>query len=219
LRTLKLRSPASRRGSSLVEVLVSCGLGAMLFGVAGLAMVRTNRTFRATDAVGDAERLAERSIQRVAREFRDVNRNDVVAAPTLDSIEYRRIDSIDGETVTKTPLRRVRLEPDPRDPNDGIDNDRDGRVDEKRVVLATDTSGGGPEAVLVEHVRELLEGELANGIADNPTGLVDEPGFCVTYDAATGVVTLRLTVERAAPESQTVVRTTEIATRLRNAGL
>jgi hypothetical protein len=219
VRTLTCRVARARRGASLVETLVSVAIGALLFSVAGLAMVRTNSTFRVTESVGEAERLAERSIQTIAREFRDVNRNDVVVAATLDGIEYRRIEGIDGETVTKTPLRRVRLEVDPRDANDGIDNDRDGRVDEKRVVLATDTSGGGTEAVLVEHVRELLEGELPNGLDDNGNGLVDEPGFCVTYDVLTGVVTLRLTVERSAPESLTVVRTTETATRLRNAGL
>lgn len=219
MRTLTVGAGSSRRGSSLVETLVSCAIGALLFGVAGLAIVRTNRTFRVTDSVGDAERLAERSIQQIAREFRDVNRNDVIAAATLDAIEYRRIEAIDGETVTKTALRRVRLEVDPNDPNDGIDNDRDGRVDERRVVLSTDTSGGGVEVVLVENVRELLEGELPNSLDDNGNGLVDEPGFCVTYDLPTGVVTLRLTVERTAPESTAVVRTTETSMRLRNAGL
>jgi type II secretory pathway pseudopilin PulG len=208
----------ARRGLTLVETVVSAAVAALLFSAVGVAVVRANRTFKAAEAVGETERLAERSLQRIAREFRDVVREDVTASAALDSIQYRRIEAIDGETVTKTPLRRVRLEIDPNDPDDGVDNDRDGRVDERRVVLSTDTSVAGG-VVLVENVRELLEGELANGLDDNGNGLIDEPGFCATYDVASGVVTLRLTIERTAPEGAAVTRTTETAMRLRNAGL
>jgi hypothetical protein len=63
-------------------------------------------------------------------------------------------------------------------------------------------------------VRELLAGELDNGMDDNGNGLVDEPGFFLRRQGAT--LSAQMTLERVDREGRPIVRTSRSSTKLRN---
>jgi hypothetical protein len=67
--------------------------------------------------------------------------------------------------------------------------------------------------VLCHGVRELLEGEVADGDDDNGNGVSDEAGFNV--HRVGDVLFVRLSVEESL-ENGTIVRTLETSVRLRN---
>jgi hypothetical protein len=67
---------------------------------------------------------------------------------------------------------------------------------------------------LVNWVRELLEGELPNGLDDNGNGLIDESGLSFEIDGDT--ITIRLTLERFDAEGTLITRTVETAVTLKN---
>jgi len=63
-------------------------------------------------------------------------------------------------------------------------------------------------------VRPFLEGEEQNGIDDNGNGLIDEKGLSFTLQG--NMVTIRLTLERARSNGETITNTVETSVTLRN---
>ena len=112
---------------------------------------------------------------------------------------------------------QIFLQPDPADPDNGLDDDGDGFVDECEVVLV-ENRGTADETrtVLVRRVQELLQGELPNGADDNGNGLVDERGFCIEQISDGAGVTIRLTVLRRRPEGGIDTQTVGTTVWLRN---
>ena len=88
-------------------------------------------------------------------------------------------------------------------------------MDEGVLVLVRNVGLTSQQRVVLCHnVRELLEGEIANGIDDNGNLLDDEPGFFI--QKAGRVVTIRLSIEGISPQGQVLVRTAESSARMRN---
>jgi len=67
-----------------------------------------------------------------------------------------------------------------------------GEADERSVVWC-------------DAVRDLLEGELPNGIDDNGNGLIDESGL--TFEIEGNTITIRLTLEKQMPNGRPVKST------------
>ena len=105
----------------------------------------------------------------------------------------------------------------PGELDNGVDDNGNGLVDECRIEFQPDVVGD-PGLVIGwgSFVREYLEGEIPNGVDDNGNGLVDERGLCLTYDNASGVLTVRLTLERLDPLGRPLTRTVETAVQVRN---
>jgi hypothetical protein len=101
----------------------------------------------------------------------------------------------------------------PEELDDGLDNDGNGLVDDGVLVLTRDVGGNEQRLVLCSGVRELLEGEEANGADDNGNGVINEAGFNVRR--VDDVLHVRLSLEEVL-ENNTIVRTLETAVRLRN---
>ncbi|MEW6071147.1 MAG: hypothetical protein AB1726_00950 [Planctomycetota bacterium] len=68
--------------------------------------------------------------------------------------------------------------------------------------------------VLSRGVRELLAGEMPNGVDDNGNGLIDEAGFCANLRE--DALDLRLTPECTDAEGRPILRTMETSVLLRN---
>jgi hypothetical protein len=119
-----------------------------------------------------------------------------------------------GGVVWSAPVR-LSFDYDGADPDDGADNDSDGLVDEGAIVRRVNPgSADETSVVLVNWVRELLEGELPNGLDDNGNGLIDESGLSFEIDGDT--ITIRLTLERFDAEGTLITRTVETAVTLKN---
>ena len=105
---------------------------------------------------------------------------------------------------------------EPGDPDDGLDNDGDQVVDEKRVNWIENFGLPGQRThILCNGVRDALEGEVAdNGIDDNANGLVDEEGLSITIDGER--ITIQLTLERQDSLGDHVQHTLRRVVALRN---
>ena len=110
----------------------------------------------------------------------------------------------------------ITFEYDPGDPDDGVDNDGDGLIDEGRVVWIENQ--GAPNElrkVLCNWVAEDLEGEIpGNNLDDNENGLVDEPGLSFDFEARRA--TVRMTLARRDALGVLIEHTVERTFALRN---
>ena len=90
------------------------------------------------------------------------------------------------------------------------------RLIDEGVVVWTENEGvpGERRVIVCRGVRELLEGEIANGLDDNGNGLIDEPGFCVQVTGE--VVTLRLTLDALDSDNRVLTKTVESSIWIRN---
>lgn len=204
----------------MLELVISVVIATVLLGSVGVTVMRADRAFRATQSSAETERVCERVLERIAREFLDADRNSITltpAAPLLGtSVSFRRAQGWNAGAMELSPQRRVRFELDPAELNDGLDNDADGSIDEGRITIEMDTSVAGGALILVDGVREFSADELANGLDDNGDLRVDEPGFFATYDAVSSTLFLRLTLERRDSDGVLVARTAQLSVRLRN---
>lgn len=220
MRALIRRTRAARRGLTLLELSIAVVISAMLFGAAAVTILRADSAYREAEAGAEAERACEQALERVAREFMNAERTSLALTPAAPlpgaSIAFRRAQGWAGGVLQLGPQRRIRFERDAAEFADGIDNDGDALADEGALILTPDTGAAGGDVVLVNAVAALGAGELANGADDDGDGLVDEPGFFALFDAASGTLTLNLTVERRGPRGRVLVRSAQISVRVRN---
>lgn len=186
-------------GFTLVELVVAASILAMVLGVP-LLLLRTSRRVQETHTVRiQLQSIARRTLDRIAQRLEASGTSVIPQAAVPPGmwttiVDYRPATGwLDGAVVWG-PAERIQLADDPADPPDGIDNDRDGLIDEKRVVRILDFGGPGQRTeVLCESVREWLEGEIpGNGLDENGNGLIDEPGFVFTFEGDRVVVWLTL---------------------------
>lgn len=180
------RSRASRRSAfTLLEMIVSMATLAIVLGSVGMFQKRSEEQSRSALARERAETNGRRTVDRVAAELRGVGFSLLNPDPTsllgTSTITYQKPSGVTnaGVLIWGTPSR-LRLELEPRETNDGTDEDGDGLVDERRLVLVRDVGTLDERTiVLCTGISELSDGELPNGLDDNGNGLIDEPGFSV----------------------------------------
>jgi hypothetical protein len=212
---------ATRResGVTLTEVLLVSALVVTMVG----AMYGLLRAGTDTYAIGvtraDVENHAHSAVDQVA-EALIYSGNTVIqpfaCAPLgTSSITYQECTGYEaGGRLWGDPVEFL-LVPDPADPDDGKDNNRNGLVDEGMLIRIVHPAGGPPrKTVLTRWVRKYLQGETRNGKDDNGNGLVDERGFSL---CRTGEVwTVRLTVEQVDDKGRPLTATAETTLRPRN---
>jgi prepilin-type N-terminal cleavage/methylation domain-containing protein len=204
-----------RAGFTLVESMIAVALLGILF----LAVAQTSS--RASDAFdeGSAEHAlstaTHRCAERIARAIEFSNASIFAGLPAgtlaFDSVEFMTPASFEGGAVLWEP-REITTELEGEELDDGLDNDGDGLVDERRVVLLE--AAGTPEerrVVLASGVSELFEGELANNADDNGNGLNDEPGLAFSADG--DVVFVRLCCQRRDEGGRLLTKTAVTAVR------
>lgn len=207
-------APRARKGFTTVELVTSLAILALIAGYAGTLSVRTQDAYTATSRKLAVENRARRTMQRLVVELAPAGAATLFPRPDSDAcadrLAYRRGSGVqDGEPQWE-PIASLSLELDEGERDDGIDNDDDGQVDERCVVL-TRRAGTPEEArvVLCRGVPELLEGEVLNGTDDNANGLVDEPGFSLSLEGR--LLTIRLSVMATAEDGwRTVTETTSL---------
>jgi hypothetical protein len=212
-------APSHRAGFTLVELAIAGALFAVILGSVALVAGSSERTYRTESVHSQLEAQAGRTMQQVCEELRMAGIDTLSPAPAAgvaaSSVQYVQAIGIENGVVQWTPLRRLELEYELGELDDGLDNNGNGLVDEGRLVLVEDP--GSPNErrrVLTRWVAELLEGELANGLDDNGNGLVDERGFSLEGNGR--AVTVRFTLERRTNEGALLRRTANSSVRPRN---
>jgi prepilin-type N-terminal cleavage/methylation domain-containing protein len=212
-----------RAGFTLIELLISLAILAAMLGALGLAVERGMGMFRMRSATSDVETRAARALDRIVREIRAAGAGTVTDVTTppmapkfwLAAVDYRPALGWTAGAVDLGAPRRIELGLVAGEAANGLDDNENGLVDEREVVLVDDVGAPGERrTVLAARVASLLGGELANGLDDNGNGLVDESGLC--FDQEGDLLTVRLCVQGVGPTGEAISRTFQDAVVLRN---
>ncbi len=217
----RLQAAARRRaGFSLIELVIASLLFGTFAGSLVLVLSTGTRSAGTSLATERLEGTALHALERVVDELTSAGASALVPDPTAPfgsaDLIYQRSAGIDGEAglVWSTP-RRLALQLEDGEEDDGLDNDGDGLVDESKLVWTADPGGAGERSSVWAHgVREHLEGEEANGRDDNDNGLVDERGLSFVRQGRR--LTIRLSVEERDGAGSHLVRTLQTSVRMRN---
>lgn len=206
-----------RAGLSLVELMVAMVILAMLLGAIGATVLRGGTAFEQGVASSEVEVQARRAIDRIADELSGALVGSLAPNSALGSSVLSFADSagyVAGVNVPGT-TSQLLLQPNPSDPDDGLDNNGNGLVDECEVVLVRDSLlPTQTTTTIVPWVREFAQGELENGLDDNGNGLIDERGL--SFELVGETLNIRITLERLDPDQRPITRTVETTVRLRN---
>jgi len=219
-----LNAHRARRGVTLLEVVIATGCLVLLLGAIGTVAQRGRAAAEAGVSASALSGKAQRLVDGIASELMNASSASLPISPAAGraagQVDYRTVEGFDvvqGE-IDEGPLRRIGRIPSPEDPNDGLDNDSDGLVDEGNVVLVLDTAATPAcELVLASGVTEVLEGEIAgNNADDNGNGLVDEGGLSLQWQNGGTSVVIRATLGARGPGGDVLLRTVVTTVHLRN---
>ncbi len=180
-----LRS-ARRRGHTLVEMSVAVAVLGVVLGAVGMFQMLGNDQTEALIERSALDSRAQRALNRIVGELTGVGQSLLVPDPNsalgTASLSYRHPVGVDAAgTLSWGPPSQLLFEADPRDPDNGLDDDSDGLVDECQLVLLRVTGPSGPatRTVLCTDVAPTAGSEAINGLDDDADGIVDESGFHV----------------------------------------
>ena len=215
--------PTERRGRAaftLIEMLISMAVLAFVLGAMALVQIRSQAASKSTLGKTLSEMRARRTLDRVVGELSGVAHSLIFPDPTSNlgtsTLTYQHPTGVDavGNVLWDVPSR-LELQLAPGEVDNGIDDDSDGLVDERRLVLTRNFGTANAESVvLCTGIPRYLEGETPNLLDDNGNGLIDEPGFNI-YRVG-DLLTVRLTVQVPLGGGQVDMTTVQTSIVLRN---
>lgn len=217
---MKFRTKRKQSGFTLVETCITFTVLALILSAVGAVTLAGRDVYQEGMSVATLEARARRALERMATELTAGVKTTLTPNPNTNlgssSLQFQSGTGFSAGTQSLSGLTSIQLESDPNDPDDGIDNDSDGLIDEGQVVLVRNLGQADEiRTVLCKGVRKYLEGETANVADDNANGVVDERGLSFHADAD-GTLTLRLTLQARDPKNRLMVRTVETSVHMRN---
>jgi hypothetical protein len=210
-------------GFTIIEMMIGILMLVMMMGALGIVSFTGRNAYEQATVMNDLDSRGGRSLARVSEELTTISGAQMNPVPTGNSgsevLDFVQAVGFAGGNPIWGPNLRIGAEYEVGEVDDGIDNDRDGLVDERMLVLTRDVASLSPKrVVLVRGVREWGEGEIPNNnIDDNANGVTDEQGF--NMHMVGDVVSLRLWLEAVDADNQVVIREIQNTVRLRNAGV
>lgn len=220
MRTFPTTGGRARGGFTLLELVISLAILSVMVGAALMVQVTGYDAFEAANLQTEAEGKARRGLDRVAQELEravvmNLFTNFTALAPHSESLTWLSASGLVDGALTPGSVTHVSWESDPRDPENGLDDDGDGLVDEGVVALWREVGEAGQIRVVVANdVTRYFAGEVPNGADDNGNGSIDEAGFHFELDG--DLMTLRISVAARDSEGRTVLRTAETSIRMRS---
>jgi hypothetical protein len=185
--------PSPRAGLSALEIVVGVALLAVV--TAKVVIVSSEASTLSNDDIANivVEDEARLTLDRIAYAVMESDRASLLPdaeTPAFSSqIRYRVSLGIENGQVVWDDPEQIVLDPDDR-----------------RLRWIQDPGGAGERSVVwCDAVRDLLEGELPNGVDDNGNGLIDETG--VTFEVDGNTVTINLTLEKEMRGGRRIMRT------------
>jgi prepilin-type N-terminal cleavage/methylation domain-containing protein len=209
----------ARAGFTLIEVVIAATIVSLLLLGLGITTLSGDRVYKAGMAQDRSLVLARRALDRIADAISMGGVGALTPNPVAplgsSTLSFRTPSGYAGGAVTWNSSTRIDFQYTPRDPNDGLDNDRDGFIDDGMIVLTRDVGLATEQStVLARGVSEYLEGEIPNGADDNGNGLRDERGL--SFDISGDQLTIRITVVSRDGNGRNVVRTVSTSVKVRN---
>lgn len=207
-----------RSAFTLIELTVCLTILGTILTALGWFQISSQSSYRQTAARAEAEGRARHAAVRVMEELTGVGTNTLVPDPTSNfgtsTIVFQKPTAVTvAGVITWSASSRLELQND--EANDGVDNDGDGLIDERKLVLVRNVGTAAEKTiVLCNGVPELAPGEFGNNIDDDGDGIVDEAGFNVQRTG--DLLRISLTVERALSDGTTVESTISNSLVLRN---
>ncbi len=206
-------------GFTVIEMMISTVILAILLSVIGLTVLTGQQNFRQGVTEPVLEARARRAMDRIVAELQGAQASSIIPNPTAplgsSSLQFRVCTGYNGTAQLWGPWMMISRVADPRDPQDGVDNDSDGIVDEGRVVLTRDVGGANQQSTIVDGVTRYLQGETAGGGDDNGNGRTDVAGLSFVADA-NQTLTIRLSIAALDPRGKLLVQTVQTAVHMRN---
>lgn len=216
-----MRHPSRNRraGFTLIEALLSVAILGSLLGTVFLVQSRGKNAAETSTAQLQASLKASRVVDRVIRELQCMGGDSATPSPSsslgTDVLTYQVSEGVAGGAVAWSSPRRLELLMAPNEFDNGADDDGDGLVDERALVLTYDVGGANERrTTLCDSIPELAPGETANALDDDGNGIVDERGF--NLHRTGDVLEVRVTVQGAGPEGSVVSASVETSIRVRN---
>jgi len=198
----RARTGAARScaGTTLVEITISLAVFSIFSASAFLAVNASTQGYRTEAVAARLDTRSRRALDEACLRLRQADITSLTPTPVSAPasawwIDFQRAEGYSNGSVDWSLTERLTFESDVTDPDDGMDNDGDGLVDEGRLVwIQSPNTSTEQRIVLCSSVSRTLEGEIAgNGLDDNGNGLIDERGFCIEFVGSRLV--LRLTLE------------------------
>jgi len=211
-------------GFTLSEMIISATIFSVVIGAPAALFINVNKAYRNETFKQEMDSQARRVLDAISARLKLSNPGTFSLPPAAAFIFPAFTNSFDFATVTGyvagAPVPGMtegfRLQYTAADPNDGLDNDSDGLIDEQRIVWVENVGSPNQRTRVIAHwVREDLEGEVpGNAIDDNANGLTDEGGLCFSVDGNRVIVWL--TLERRMADGTLITHTASRTIALRN---
>ena len=217
---MQQRRNTSHSGFTLIELMVVLSIVTLMLSVVGMFQWRSQESYEQTSAQAHAQNACRIAATRALEELTGAAISRFVPDPTsalgTDNLTFQRPTGVDGfGAVTWSDQSRLALAMDTNEIDNGLDDDGDRLIDERRLVLTRGVNTATPQAVTLAHgVAEWFPGEVNNVVDDNGNGIVDEHGFSMRRIG--DLLVLRLSIEVPHSDGQIARWTVETASRLRN---
>jgi prepilin-type N-terminal cleavage/methylation domain-containing protein len=190
-------------GFTLVEIVVSLSILCALVGAAALFQARGQHASTEIQRAAELERRANRAVQTIVGELLSVGVHTLVPDPTgalgTDTLTFQTPVSVSNAGIVAwSAPTSIALQMDDGELDNGLDDDGDGLVDERALVITRAIGTPAEHRVILAHgVANWLEGEVPNLTDDNGNGVVDEHGF--SLQRVGDLLYIRLTLQAPAP--------------------
>jgi hypothetical protein len=204
----------SQGGFTLLELVISITILVVMVIAVSSSLSSGRGLWESSMTPLQAERLVNRTVLTIAEALRYAE-EDTVLEELFPPEGSSRITFQSATADGLGPVTVLEWVSEPGDPEDGLDNDDDGLIDEGMIMRTLDQGGASERKdILVRGVARLLEGEVDNNLDDNGNGLTDERGF--SLGMGNRALHVRLTLVRSAPGGGQVVRSAETSVALRD---
>ncbi len=195
-----LKASWSRRGLTMIEILISTFIFATVLGLVGLTLITGTGTYKQDMQSSNQFSKANSLLDKVTKELTMISIGSLNPnpAPPLGSavLDFRQLADWAAGAVVLSPTHRIQWQLAPGELNNGIDDNNDGLIDEGAVIMIRDVFGANPTTItLGKNVAEFLEGEIPNGNDDNGNGLDDEAGLSFERPAGEDLLIVRITTQ------------------------
>ena len=210
-KTRRLQAHGSQAGLTFVEASLAVALTGLISGASVLLMTSASSAASQERTRDELAAEARRAINQIGDVLSRGSADSVGAQPEgvfFQQLQAQQIDSVGG-VPTPGDVHLIQFQYSPVDPNDGVDNDGNGVVDDGIIVWVRNPGPGQLSQVICRNVRETALGEVSgNGLDDNGDGLADEPGLSIDFPpdfpASRSFFRVQLTLEQVDRQGRVV---------------